>query len=465
MIVDKETAEEYLDECVHHFLSDVKNLKDLNIQKIQDAVAFGRNAHEGQYRKSGECFFIHPIRVAQKLMKYDVDTSTIIASLLHDVIEDTHFEYDEIEEIFGRVTAKIVDGLTKVKKDKKLTLNKIFQVGYQDFRIILIKLLDRLDNLSDLSFLARHKQRRICSESITIYAEVAHGLGLIEIEETIKDLVFQNLYSHSYYKVSESISRLCSERRVAVQKIVEKIESSVPRNLLAKIEPQYVTPQKYLFTREEILQVLDSVVLQTKSPHECYSILGYLHTQFRSIPLAIRDYISNPKANGWRGLETRLIVKGESIPVVIVTEEFHEKNRLGVLTLLKENIYQNQEYQKFIDIYRDITSHDNNLRIEDIIRENKERVIQVMTPLGDMVALRYGSTVADFAFTIHSQLGLHCAGGLIDDVRYPRTKILEDGSLVTIITSKSVTPKKQWLNFLVMPRARKELLKWLSRTK
>jgi GTP pyrophosphokinase len=173
----------------------------------------------------------------------------------------------------------------------------------------------------------------------------------------------------------------------------------------------------------------------------------------------IYDYISNPKANGWRGLSTKVIINGERINVLIVTREFQEKNRRGILTLINEGVYQSENYKEFLNLYLEVAS--DNIRIDDVFRYSKSKTIQTLTPAGDIIELRFGSTILDFAFMVHSELGLKTIGGLIDGVRYPRDKILEDGMVVKVLTSDAVIPDESFINEVVMPKSRKEILKFL----
>ncbi len=461
--------QDILNKYIMLLLEKIKQSDSIDEAIIKKAIEFGKNAHKGQYRKSGEMYFVHPLRVAIKAIDYNLDIYTVISSLLHDVIEDTEGKREkkkldkEIQKLFGKTVSNLVNALTKVQENQNLTLYKIFQLGNIDFRVILVKLLDRLDNLSDLNYLTRDKQRRICQETTGIYAEVAHGLGLIDIEEELKDRVFKILYPISYQRISDNIDQFYKERAVAIQKIIKQIKANTPPDLVVSIAPQYVRPQEYLFNRQEIVKILNAIIIETNEPINCYQILGAIHTSFRSIPMSIYDYISNPKANGWRGLSTKVNINGEPIQIFIVTMEFHESNRKGILTLLQEGIYQSENYNEFLQLYLDVAS--DNLRIDDVFRYSKTKTIQTMTPDGDIIELRYGATILDFAFTIHSELGLKSVGGIIDSVRYPRNKILEDGMVVKVIISDSVTAEKSWINDVVMPKSRKEILKHLTHKK
>ncbi|MBU2648404.1 HD domain-containing protein [bacterium] len=460
------SPEKNLEIHIQDLIERVKKDPNVDLESVKKAIELGKEAHKGQFRKTGNFYFIHPVRVAIKAIDYNLDTNTIISSLLHDVIEDTVGKDAkekigrEIESIFGENVSQLVNALTKVKENRNLTLYKIIQLGAVDFRVILIKLLDRLDNLSDLKYLPRAKQRRICQETTAVYCEIAQGLGLIEIEEQLKDLVFKHLYSFSYKRIARNLKQFYDERHIAIHQIVQKLQQHIPPHLLLSIKPRYLTPQTYLFDRHEIVKILNSISIQTTDAPSCYQVLGAIHTNFRSVPLNIYDYISNPKANGWRGLSTKVIVNGEQIKINIVTEDFHKKNRKGVLALIHEGIYRSENYREFLQLYLDLAS--DNTRIEDVLRFSKTKTIQTMTPAGDVIELRYGSTILDFAFMVHTELGLKSAGGIIDNVRYPRNKILEDGMVVKVIKSDSIITERDWIKDVVMPKSRREILKYVN---
>ncbi|NQU64506.1 MAG: bifunctional (p)ppGpp synthetase/guanosine-3',5'-bis(diphosphate) 3'-pyrophosphohydrolase [SAR324 cluster bacterium] len=451
---------------IQELVDRVKKDPQVDLEWVEKAIDMGRIAHDGQYRKTGDKYFIHPVRVAIKAIAYNLDSITIIASLLHDVIEDTEGKRaqeiigQKIRDGFGENVYGLVNALTKVKENQNLTLFKIIQLGSVDFRVILIKLLDRLDNLSDLKYLPRAKQRRICQETIAVYCEIAHGLGLIEIEEQLKEYAFKHLYPVSHKRIARNLKQFYDERHKAIHQIIQNLQEHIEPQLQTSIKPQYLTPQAYLFDRHEIVKILNSISIKTTNAQNCYQVLGAIHTHFRSVPMNIYDYISNPKANGWRGLSTKVIINGEQIQINIVTEDFHNKNRKGVLALIHEGIYHSENYREFLQLFLDVAS--DNTRIEDVLRISKTKTIQTMTPAGDVVELRYGATILDFAFMVHTELGLKSAGGIIDNVRYPRSKILEDGMMVKVIKSDSIITKREWIKDAVMPKSIREILKYVA---
>ena len=462
MTTPAENLEKYKERLLHQ----IDQNANINKTMVKKAIEFGEQVHEGQFRKTGDKYFVHPIRVALSAIEYDLDTNTVISALLHDSIEDAEGEKakkqidQEILEVFGKTVSKLVNALTKVRENQNLTLYKIFQLGNNDFRVILVKLLDRLDNLSDLDFLPRPKQRRICFETSAIYAEVAHGLGLIDIEEELRDRVFKIMYPNNYEKTSNRLMVFYRERKQAILKIIKEIEDSTPAGSLLSISPSYFQPQEFMLNHQEIVRVLNAIIIETNTTLECYNILGYIHMSFRSVPQNIFDYISNPKANGWRGLATKVIVNGERIQLLIVTREFQEKNRKGVITLINEGLYQSENYKEFLQLYLEVAS--DNIRIDDVFRASKSKIIQTLTPAGDIIELRYGATILDFAFMVHTELGLKCIGGVIEGVRYPRGKILEEGMVIKVVASNFFITDDSWINDVVMPKSRKEIIKYLN---
>ena len=428
------------------------------------ALEFGLKAHKHQTRKNGDPYFIHPVRVALRATQYGLDTTTLIGALLHDVIEDTAYTWAAIEAQFGLLVAQMVEALTKVKTSKSLTLYKIFQLGNIDFRVILIKLLDRLDNLTDMQALPRRKQRSICQESLAIYAEVAHGLGLIEIEDEIKNLVFRQLYPVRYLATKDKLADFLTHRGLAVEGIVLAVQNALTPQVLNHLTWVKLGPEAYLYKSGDVDRLLAHIVVETKGVLDCYQALGMIHTNLRSVPMSIRDFISNPRANGWRGLTTKVMVFGEQVRIHIVSPEFAHQNRLGLIALIREGIYQSENYRQFFQLYLDVAG-DENVRIDDVFRSSKARAIQCMTPKGDIIELRYGATILDFAFSVHSALGLRTLGGIVGGIRYGRNKILEDGMVVKVLSSEQVQAESVWINDLIMPKSRRELLRYLTRKK
>jgi len=434
----------------------------VDLPLVTEAIEFGFKAHDGQLRKNGKPYFIHPVRVALRAAEYDLDTHSIIGCLLHDVIEDTPLQSEDIEDRFGPSVSRLVEALTKVKTSKNLTFYKIFELGNVDFRVILIKLMDRLDNLGDLEALARHKQRRIAAESLALYGEVAHGLGLIEIEEELRGLVFRQIYPRRYQKVLSQLNRLELDRNQPVNQMIDALQQAIDPALILGLTPVKLNPQNFFYLDHAVDRLLSHFVLETKSPLDCYTLLGQVHTCLRNIPLSIRDFISNPRANGWRGITTKVMICGEQVDLQIVTTDFQENNRKGLITLLQDNVYQSENFKQFFQLYLDVSA-DDNLRIDDVFRSSKALSIQCMTPKGDLIELRYGATILDFAFAVHSELGIKTLGGIVNNIRYPRHKVLEDGMVIQVLTGESVIPDEGWLHHVVMPKSRRELLRFSTK--
>ena len=461
-------------ENLYHEIEALKNKAkgnpNIDFSKIKQAIDFGEKAHSRQHRKMGDLFFIHPVRVATKALGYKLDTEPVIASLLHDVVEDTKYSTEDIKQEVGEIVSEMVEALTKIRDKKKSirankesTFQKMLALGSSDFRVILIKLIDRLDNLSDMHFLSRRKQREICQETSVVFVEIAHDLGLIEMEEEFKNLIFKQLYPKRYRRYSEELIKFYDERQFAIQEIEKAVKSAISPDLILSCSLQFVEPGSFLYEKGEIVKILENITIETKDPVDCYKVLGQLHTQFRSVPRTIRDYISNPRANGWRGLATRVIVNGEKVTLNIVTREFKKKNRYGIVTLINEGIFQSQDYKQCLKLFSDVAA-DKSVRIEDVFRYRKSEPIQVFTPMGELIELQEGATIADFAFYVHSELGLKCIGGITNNVRYPREKTVREGMMITIITSDSVKANHDWMEdgTVVMPKSRREILRYLT---
>ena len=436
----------------------------IDIKLADTALDFTINSHGNDKRASGELYFNHPIRVARRVAKLMPETTTIIAALLHDTVEDTGKNIQEISDMFGKDVGKLVNSLTKVKKSRSLTLQKLFKVGYRDIRAIVIKLIDRLDNLDDLGALPRHKQIRIANESFVLYAEIAHGLGLLQIENEIRNKAFEIRSPKRYHYLQQQIKRTCQSRKSSTTVVKNKIEENL-RNINAEVLIEMKQPHDYMKSIRRIFDTPESAIIITTAPEDCFTAMGYLHMKFHCVPLTIRDYISNPKSNGWQGLVSEIMIDGTQVPVNFMTQGMYNRNYYGILNLLQEGLYHHHHYQKFLDLYIEVglDSSMNEQRIEDIFKSTQGEPFQTMTPKGDVIELSYGATILDFAFMVHSSLGLSCIGGEIEGVLYSYDKKIREGDIVKIITDKSVIPNKNWHKILVTRRARKELDKYFNK--
>lgn len=431
------------------------------------AIEIAQRIHAEQFRRSGSPYLIHPVRVACKAMDYQPDTATVVASILHDTVEDCKNEErealrKEIETCFDESVLDMVEALTKIKGDNKKTLNKIIKQTSKDFRVVLVKLFDRLDNLSELAPLRKEKQRRIMRETDIIYSSLANELGLKTIDSELRDLIFKNRYPLRYQRISQKLVEFYNLRHTALEKLQEQVESTLADKVSYKTKLKYYNAEHFLSDKKEIEHILDVIRIVTGSVESCYKILGLLHAKFRAIPRNFRDYISNPKINGYRGLLTKLAMNNETIRIEIVTDAFEQQNERGILSYIEEGIFSTQDYTKFLEHYQEV-AQDKDLRIEEIYHYNRSETIQLFTPKGKCIELAQGATVLDFAFHVHTEMGLKCIGAIIDGVRFPKERTLNFGETIDILRHDSVTPDKEWLEHLIMPRSRQHLIKYLKK--
>ncbi len=440
----------------------------LELKRVQQAIEFAEKAHEGQLRKSGVPYIIHPLRMALTASEYLLDIESIIVCLLHDVIEDSNVSPETIEEKFGPTVLHMVKALTKVKESQNLTWYKIIEGGMYDVRIIIIKLIDRLDNLLEIKALRRAKQKKITRETLLVYSEIAEGLGTSELATELRNRSYACLYPQLYARIASRLAQVQASSEGVLEIILKILVELLPDTIIDSIRPEYTKVSDLILNKsyQNVQKSFDKIIIKTKEVEDCYKVLGLLHTNFVSIPLSLRDYVSNPMANGWRALITQVVIDGIPMTFHIMTSRFYNTNRMGVLALMREKTYTSALYKNFLEIYFD-TLHDasnryKDLRIDDIFLRNKQKLIQVFTEKGDIKEFRYGATVLDFAFSIHTEVGLHCSGGVIDQVFYPSEKLLEDGMFISVQTDPHIFPTQDWLQSVVMPKSRREILKYLT---
>ena len=439
---------------------------------VSRALEFGKKAHAGQQRVSGEPYVCHPMRVAILCLNHELDAVTVAGALLHDVLEDTPAEFEGLKREFGEDIASLVHALTKVKRDRQMTLKRIFNFGKEDFRIPVVKLFDRIDNVFDLDSFPQAKQRRICRETLLIYADVAKSLGLSEIYQMLCTQCLRTLYPRNFEKMRFRLDRLFNLQKKFLENGKRKIEEAVlpasfaPDETGKGVQVDWIlkTAFSQLLQREYPEMILNRFRIVTEEPIRCYTLVGYLHRQFKAVPRTFRDYVSNPTASGKRRLETTIMLEGNQVAVEITTRRFREINRLGVIELIRKGIYHQADYKAFFELYLDISK--NDLRIQDIVRLSSRRDIQVFSPEGDCYNVHPDATVLDFAFLIHSDIGLRCKGAIIDNAFHPPSRKLMDGDMVIVKTNDKVKPDvEKWLKIVHTPKARKEIYRYRNARK
>ena len=463
-------------------------IPDLNDEKIREAYQLARDSHHGQKRKSGEDYIIHPLHVAQILTPMQMDEATIICALLHDVVEDVeHVSIEMIEERFGAEVAYIVDGLTKLQKISSMkrsamqveNLMKMFLTTSKDIRVLLIKLADRLHNMRTLKFMARDRQIAISKETLEIYAPVAHRLGAFQIKWELEDLAFKYLEPESYASLVESIDKKREEREAIVQDIIRKIrkelkELGIEADITGRTKHFYSIYNKMIKKNQTIDEIYDltAVRIITESIQDCYSALGAIHMIFTPIPNRFKDYIAMPKQNMYQSIHTTVLgPTAEPFEVQIRTKEMHKTAEYGIAahyTYKEGGKFSYKQFQKknaFIEQLRDLQQYSAGSAtefVESLKTDLFSDRIYVFTPKGDVFEMKNGSTPLDFAFRVHSDVGLHFAGAKVNNHIVQSHYLLQTGDILEILTNKSAKPSLDWLKIVGTKHAQHKIRNWFK---
>lgn len=461
-------------------------LKEEDISQIWEAYRFSAAAHEGQIRRSGEPYISHPVAVACILAEMHLDTPTLLAALLHDVVEDTGITKQEIGDKFGKQVAELVDGLSKLDKiefqsaseAQAENFRKMLLAMSQDVRVILVKLADRLHNMQTLDVMGVEKRKRIARETIDIYAPIANRLGLNNIFHELEDLSFKYLYPMRYSVISKAVKASRGNRKEVVGKIQDAIKLKLQE---AKIEADVTGREKNLYsiykkmtgkntTFSQIYDIYGFRVI-VKDLQTCYLTLGVLHSLYKPIPGKFKDYIAIPKANGYQSLHSTLFGPfGTPIEVQIRSQEMHNIAEAGVaahwmykttdahLTALQQQTHQ--WLQRLLDIQSE--SADSLEFLEHFKVDLFPDEVYVFTPRGKIMALPKGATAVDFAYAVHTDIGNCCVAVKINHELAPLRSELHNGDNVEIITSAMAKPNPAWLNYVVTGKARAHIRHFLK---
>ncbi|MBR2282824.1 MAG: bifunctional (p)ppGpp synthetase/guanosine-3',5'-bis(diphosphate) 3'-pyrophosphohydrolase [Ruminococcus sp.] len=464
--------------------------KQYDLNKIISAYDFAAKAHAGQKRSSGQDYIIHPLAVAYTLLELGMDTDTICAALLHDVVEDTDATLDDLKKRFGLDVALLVDGVTKLSKipmqskeeQQAENVRKILLAMSQDIRVMIIKLSDRLHNMRTLKYRPHDKQRKTALETMNIYAPIAHRLGIRAIKEELEDLSFHYLDPFAYAEIEKILESKKEEREEFVKIIKERIAKrfssemfSQPPQIDGRVKSVYSIYKKVFVNHKDIDEVYDryAVRIIVTTIAECYSVLGLIHDMFRPLPNRFKDYISTPKANNYQSLHTT-VLGSEKIPfeVQIRTWDMHQNAEYGIAAhwKYKEGIQGRDHMESRLAWIRQLletqqTSNDK----EEIVRVIKNDLtpddIVVMTPKGMAIELPIDSTVLDFAYRIHTEIGHKTMGAKVDGRIVPLDYKLQTGQICEIITSKDPNkgPNRGWLNIVKTSEARSKIRSWFKK--
>lgn len=458
---------------------------DVDEELLRRAYEFAAKAHSGQKRSSGEPYIIHPLNVSATLTKLKMDVDSIIAGLLHDVVEDCDIEPEEIETEFSPTIAQIVVGLTKISKIKFKTreesqaenFRKMVVAMAKDVRVIIVKLADRMHNMRTLQYMSKEKQQKIAQETIDIYVPLASRLGINSVKGELEDLCLRFIHPDSYYRLAEKVAMKRSERnkyiKETVDLIVEKLKDyDVSGDVTGRPKTFYSIYKKMEVRGVDFDQIQDLLAFRiiVSNITECYKGLGIIHSAFKPVPGRFKDYIAIPKVNNYQSLHTTVIgPKVERIEIQIRTQEMHEVAEKGIAAHWKykergSTLSKAREFDWINELLEFNEDGSTNTEFLDVVKNDLDiGGVFVFTPNGDVRELRYGATPLDFAYSIHTEVGHKCVGAKVNGRMVPLKYRLKSGDSVDILTSKSQTPSKDWLKIVKSSRAKNKIRQWLSK--
>jgi GTP pyrophosphokinase len=463
-----------------------KNNPEGDEQLIYHAYEFAKEAHQGQKRKSGEDYIQHPVAVAYILTELNMDRDTIIAALLHDVVEDTGFTYDQVKEIYGETVADLVEGVTKIGKldfqtkeeSQAENIRKMILAMAKDIRVVLIKLADRLHNMRTLKYMSPKKRIEKSRETLDIYAPIAHRLGISRIKWELEDIALRYIDEEGYYDLVKKVSIKRQEREVYIEDVIETIEERLKEiNIQAEVTGRpkhfYSIYRKMVKQNKTFDQIYDLIAIRiiVNSEKDCYEVLGEVHSQWKPIPKRFKDYIAMPKANHYQSLHTSVMGnKGIPFEIQIRTWKMHRLVEYGIAAHWKYKegntkadpkndmiwLQQIKEWQKELDNASEF--------VETVKMDILNESVYVFSPKGDVIELPNGSCPLDFAYRIHSDIGNSCIGAKIDGKMVTFNTKLETGNIVEILTSKhSNGPSRDWLKIVKSSHARNKIRQYFKK--
>lgn len=457
-----------------------------DLSMVIKAYNYAEAAHEGQVRNSGEKYFTHPLNVSLILADLNMDTATIIAGLLHDVIEDTSITYENIVAEFGSEIANLIDGVTKLKKltyktkqeNQAENLRKMVLAMARDIRVIIIKLADRLHNMRTLEYMNDAKKKEKALETLEIYAPIAHRLGISKIKWELEDLALRYLDPDNYYDLVEKVSKRRREREAYIQGIIKTLnEKLVNMDIESEISGRpknfYSIYKKMTYQGKAFEQIFDLTAIRVivDNIKDCYGVLGIVHTLWKPLPGRFKDYIAMPKPNMYQSLHTTVIgSEGEIFEVQIRTWDMHKTAEYGIAAhwKYKEGYSKSNNFDDKLTWLRQLLEWQNDLKdpkdfMETLKIDFFTDEVFVFTPKGDVINLPDGSTPIDFAYRVHTAVGNSCVGAKVDGRIVPLNYKLKNGNIVEVITSVSSNgPSRDWLKIVKSTQAKTKIKQWFK---
>jgi GTP diphosphokinase / guanosine-3',5'-bis(diphosphate) 3'-diphosphatase len=478
---DKQKALNYLIETIHTYQP---NADCIDVKK---AFELADKAHEQQQRVSGEPYITHPLAVAQILAELQIDTTTITASLLHDVVEDTSYTLEDLTQEFGSQVAFLVDGVTKLsridyrtKEDQQLnSMRKMFLAMAKDVRVVVIKLADRLHNMRTLKYMRSDKQKRIAQETLEIFAPLAHRLGIFNIKWELEDLSFRYLEPDKYYDLVDQMKQKRHVREEIVNEAINVMrkaleESNIKFEINGRPKHFYSIYKKMKKDNRDLSQVYDlyAVRIIVDTVQDCYGVLGIVHSLWKPLPYRFKDYIAMPKPNNYQSLHTTVIgTRGQPVEIQIRTWEMHRVAEYGIAAhwRYKEghaNAGKN-EFDEKMGWLRNLLEWQDTSNPKEFMNSLKldafSDEVFVFTPQGDVIDMPQGAIPIDFAYRIHTDVGHRCVGAKINSKIVPLNTPLKNGDIIEIITSKNGKPSLDWLNIVGSSESRSKIRNWFKK--
>ena len=470
-----------------------ENCVNINMDMVDKAYNLAFEAHKEQKRDSGEPYIIHPIEVATILAELGMDTSTIVAGLLHDVIEDTEYTYDDIKNLFGEEVANLVSGVTKITKmeykskeeQQADNFRKMLLAMADDIRVIIIKLADRLHNMRTLKYRKKEKQKKTAMETLDIYAPLAHRLGISKIKWELEDLSFRYLHEEEYYDLVKQVAEKRTEREIYIKKIIEDMynkleEAGIDSDIDGRPKHFFSIYKKMVTKNKSIEQIFDLTAIRVlvNTVKDCYEVLGIVHTIYKPIPGRFKDYIAMPKPNMYQSLHTTVIgPQGKTFEIQIRTFEMHRTAEYGIAAHWKYKEGDNNSETKEKNFESKLVWLRDMLEFQKETADAEEFIegfkidlftdeIFLFTPKGVVIDLPNGATPIDFAYRIHTDIGNKCVGAKVNGKIVPLDYKLKTGEIVEVLTSNNAKgPNIDWLNIAKSNQAKSKIRSWFKKSK